>query len=126
MFPLALLPKIGFLGYTSSLSFFFMVFFALVIIIKKWSIPCPLTLSYIEEFFQISNATDDCKPKLFHFSKESAYAIPTMAFSFLCHTSVLPIYCELQRYCGILRNSTCLKCVFLSCRAFRLNDILVY
>nr|XP_020019212.1 probable sodium-coupled neutral amino acid transporter 6 [Castor canadensis] len=96
VFPLALLPKIGFLGYTSSLSFFLMVFFALVIIFKKWSIPCPLTLNYIEEFFQISNATDDCKPKLFHFSKESAYAIPTIAFSFLCHTSILPIYCELQ------------------------------
>uniref|UniRef100_A0A8D2ALG8 Solute carrier family 38 member 6 n=1 Tax=Sciurus vulgaris TaxID=55149 RepID=A0A8D2ALG8_SCIVU len=96
VFPLALLPKIGFLGYTSSLSFFFMVFFALVIIIKKWAIPCPLTLNHTEEFFQISNATDDCKPKLFHFSKESAYAIPTMAFSFLCHTSILPIYCELQ------------------------------
>ncbi|XP_042116716.1 solute carrier family 38 member 6 isoform X2 [Peromyscus maniculatus bairdii] len=74
VFPLSLLPKIGFLGYTSSLSFFFMVFFALV----------------------ISNAADDCKPKLFHFSKESVYAIPTMAFSFLCHTSILPIYCELQ------------------------------
>lgn len=96
VFPLALLPKIGFLGYTSSLSFFFMVFFAIVIIIKKWSIPCPLTLNYIERYFQISNVTDDCKPKLFHFSKESAYAIPTMAFSFLCHTSILPIYCELQ------------------------------
>nr|XP_031534970.1 probable sodium-coupled neutral amino acid transporter 6 isoform X1 [Vicugna pacos] len=96
VFPLALLPKIGFLGYTSSLSFFFMVFFALVIVIKKWSIPCPLTLNYVEQHFQISNATDDCKPKLFHFSKESAYAIPTMAFSFLCHTSILPIYCELQ------------------------------
>ncbi|XP_060030868.1 probable sodium-coupled neutral amino acid transporter 6 isoform X3 [Erinaceus europaeus] len=96
VFPLALLPKIGFLGYTSSLSFFFMVFFALVIIIKKWSIPCPLTLNYTEQYFQNSNATDDCKPKLFHFSKESAYAIPTMAFSFLCHTSILPIYCELQ------------------------------
>ncbi|XP_075782474.1 solute carrier family 38 member 6 isoform X2 [Pelodiscus sinensis] len=74
VFPLALLPKIGFLGYTSSLSFFFMVYFALV----------------------ISNSTQECKAKLFHFSKESAYAIPTMAFSFLCHTSVLPIYCELQ------------------------------
>ncbi|XP_074249262.1 solute carrier family 38 member 6 isoform X6 [Saimiri boliviensis] len=96
VFPLALLPKIGFLGYTSSLSFFFMMFFALVVIIKKWSIPCPLTLNYVEKCFQISNATDDCKPKLFHFSKESAYALPTMAFSFLCHTSVLPIYCELQ------------------------------
>ncbi|KAF4792512.1 putative sodium-coupled neutral amino acid transporter 6 [Turdus rufiventris] len=74
VFPLALLPKIGFLGYTSSLSFFFMVYFTLV----------------------VSNSTGDCKAKLFHLSKESAYAIPTMAFSFLCHTSVLPIYCELQ------------------------------
>ncbi|XP_033917881.1 solute carrier family 38 member 6 isoform X2 [Melopsittacus undulatus] len=74
VFPLALLPKIGFLGYTSSLSFFFTVYFALV----------------------VSNSTGDCKAKLFHLSKESAYAIPTMAFSFLCHTSVLPIYCELQ------------------------------
>nr|XP_008114921.1 PREDICTED: probable sodium-coupled neutral amino acid transporter 6 isoform X1 [Anolis carolinensis] len=91
VFPLALLPKIGFLGYTSSLSFFFMAYFALVIIIKKWSIPCPLPLN-----FAVSNSTEECKPALFNFSKESAYAIPVMAFSFLCHTSVLPIYCELQ------------------------------
>ncbi|XP_038191812.1 probable sodium-coupled neutral amino acid transporter 6 isoform X2 [Arvicola amphibius] len=96
VFPLSLLPRIGFLGYTSSLSFFFMVFFALVVVIKKWSIPCPVALSCIDGVFQISNATADCKPKLFHFSKESIYAVPTMAFSFLCHTSILPIYCELQ------------------------------
>nr|XP_038036037.1 probable sodium-coupled neutral amino acid transporter 6 [Anas platyrhynchos] len=96
VFPLALLPKIGFLGYTSSLSFFFMVYFALVVMIKKWSIPCPLPLKSAIEPLQVSNSTADCKAKLFHLSKESAYAIPTMAFSFLCHTSVLPIYCELQ------------------------------
>ncbi|XP_057638835.1 probable sodium-coupled neutral amino acid transporter 6 [Chionomys nivalis] len=96
VFPLSLLPRIGFLGYTSSLSFFFMVFFALVIVIKKWFIPCPVAFSCIDGVFQISNATDDCKPKLFHFSKESIYAVPTMAFSFLCHTSILPIYCELR------------------------------
>ncbi|NXS63585.1 S38A6 protein, partial [Brachypteracias leptosomus] len=96
VFPLALLPKIGFLGYTSSLSFFFMVYFALVVMIKKWSIPCPLPLSSALETSQVSNSTEDCKAKLFHLSKESAYAIPTMAFSFLCHTSVLPIYCELR------------------------------
>ncbi|XP_068005044.1 solute carrier family 38 member 6 isoform X2 [Melanerpes formicivorus] len=96
VFPLALLPKIGFLGYTSSLSFFFMVYFALVIMVKKWSIPCPLPLSSAMETLQVSNSTGDCKAKLFHLSKESAYAIPTMAFSFLCHTSVLPIFCELQ------------------------------
>ncbi|XP_061320209.1 solute carrier family 38 member 6 isoform X1 [Pezoporus flaviventris] len=96
VFPLALLPKIGFLGYTSSLSFFFTVYFALVIMVKKWSIPCPLPVSSAVETLQVSNSTGDCKAKLFHLSKESAYAIPTMAFSFLCHTSVLPIYCELQ------------------------------
>uniref|UniRef100_A0A8D0GSH9 Solute carrier family 38 member 6 n=1 Tax=Sphenodon punctatus TaxID=8508 RepID=A0A8D0GSH9_SPHPU len=77
VFPLALLPKIGFLGYTSSLSFFFMVYFALVVsslFLKKW-----IDFSDVLFFFQ------------------SVYAIPTMAFSFLCHTSVLPIYCELRR-----------------------------
>uniref|UniRef100_A0A8C8R9G9 Solute carrier family 38 member 6 n=1 Tax=Pelusios castaneus TaxID=367368 RepID=A0A8C8R9G9_9SAUR len=87
VFPLALLPKIGFLGYTSSLSFFFMVYFALVYVISL------ILCMYLA---QISNSTEDCKARLFHFSKESAYAIPTMAFSFLCHTSVLPIYCELR------------------------------
>ncbi|KAM6336105.1 solute carrier family 38 member 6 [Podargus strigoides] len=96
VFPLALLRKIGFLGYTSSLSFFFMVYFALVTVIKKWSIPCPLPLNSAIETLQALNSTGDCKAKLFHLSKESAYAIPIMAFSFLCHTSVLPIYCELQ------------------------------
>ncbi|KAJ1107781.1 hypothetical protein NDU88_005170 [Pleurodeles waltl] len=96
VFPLALLPKIGFLGYTSSLSFFFMVFFALVVVIKKWYIPCPLTLNPTIEYIQVANSSDECRPKLFNFSKKSAFAIPTMAFSFLCHTSVLPIYCELK------------------------------
>ncbi|XP_009331027.1 PREDICTED: probable sodium-coupled neutral amino acid transporter 6 [Pygoscelis adeliae] len=70
VFPLALLPKIGFLGYTSSLSFFFMVYFALVIMIKKWSIPCPLPPSSAIETLQVSNSTGDCKAKLFHLSKE--------------------------------------------------------
>ncbi|XP_071601405.1 solute carrier family 38 member 6 isoform X2 [Heliangelus exortis] len=96
VFPLALLPKIGFLGYTSSLSFFFMVYFAVVVMVKKWSIPCPLPLNSAIEILQVSNSTGDCKAKLFHLSKESAYAVPTMAFSFLCHTSVLPIYSELH------------------------------
>ncbi|XP_061824846.1 probable sodium-coupled neutral amino acid transporter 6 isoform X3 [Nerophis lumbriciformis] len=79
--PLAILPKIGFLGYTSSLAFFFMLYFVIVVVVKKWSIPCPLpqNVTKVQGVFQ------------------SAYAIPTMAFSFLCHTAILPIYCELDR-----------------------------
>ncbi|XP_053552676.1 probable sodium-coupled neutral amino acid transporter 6, partial [Bombina bombina] len=93
--PLALLPKIGFLSCTSSLSFFFMVFFAIVIVVKKWYIPCPLPLNHTMAYYQVNNS-EECKAKLFEISKESAFALPTMAFSFLCHTSVLPIYCELK------------------------------
>ncbi|KAM9477845.1 putative sodium-coupled neutral amino acid transporter 6 isoform 2-T2 [Clarias gariepinus] len=94
--PLALLPKIGCLGYSSSLSFFFMLFFAAVVVVKKWSVPCPLPDN--STVTKITNSSlSDCSAQLFIFSSKSAYAIPTMAFSFLCHTAVLPIYCELQR-----------------------------
>ncbi|XP_042357356.1 probable sodium-coupled neutral amino acid transporter 6 [Plectropomus leopardus] len=98
--PLAMLPKIGFLGYTSSIAFFFMLYFAVVVVIKKWSIPCPLphNVTTLSAAFQISNSSDsECIPKLFIVSSKSGYAIPTMAFSFLCHTAILPIYCELDR-----------------------------
>ncbi|XP_041070806.1 probable sodium-coupled neutral amino acid transporter 6 isoform X3 [Carcharodon carcharias] len=91
-----LIQNIGeFLGYTSGLSIVFMVYFAIVVIVKKWFIPCPLfngTMNYVQNF-----NSDECKPKLLQISTKSAYAIPIMAFSFLCHTSVLPIYCELRR-----------------------------
>ncbi|XP_042245393.1 probable sodium-coupled neutral amino acid transporter 6 [Thunnus maccoyii] len=98
--PLSILPKIGFLGYTSSLAFFFMLYFTVVVVVKKWSIPCPLphNVTTFSDDFQISNSSDsECTPKLFVISSKSAYSIPTMAFSFLCHTAILPIYCELDR-----------------------------
>nr|XP_046268285.1 probable sodium-coupled neutral amino acid transporter 6 [Scatophagus argus] len=98
--PLSILPKIGFLGYTSSIASLFVLYFAVVVVVKKWSIPCPLphNVTTHSGAFQISNSTDsECTPKLFVISSKSAYAIPTMAFSFLCHTAILPIYCELDR-----------------------------
>ncbi|KAM3595329.1 uncharacterized protein V6R79_021790 [Siganus canaliculatus] len=98
--PLSILPKIGFLGYTSSIAFLFVLYFTVVVVVKKWSIPCPLphNVTTLYSALQISNFSDsDCTPKLFVISSKSAYAIPTMAFSFLCHTAVLPIYCELDR-----------------------------
>uniref|UniRef100_A0A668AJL7 Solute carrier family 38 member 6 n=1 Tax=Myripristis murdjan TaxID=586833 RepID=A0A668AJL7_9TELE len=86
--PLAILPKIGFLGYTSSLAFFFMLYFTVVVVVKKWSIPCPYNVTTPPDTYQVTPVSS--KPF-------SAYAVPTMAFSFLCHTAVLPIYCELDR-----------------------------
>ncbi|KAL0969040.1 hypothetical protein UPYG_G00221900 [Umbra pygmaea] len=94
--PLALLTKIGFLGYSSSLAFLFMLFFTVVVVVKKWSIPCPLPSNVT--ITHISNTSEsECTPKLIVLSSKSAYSIPIMAFSFLCHTAVLPIYSELDR-----------------------------
>ncbi|KAJ6658043.1 hypothetical protein lerEdw1_001702 [Lerista edwardsae] len=55
------------------------------------------TLCYLHVCLtQVSNSTDSCRAALFRLTKESVYAVPIMTFAFLCHTSVLPVYCELQ------------------------------
>jgi amino acid permease len=38
-----------------------------------------------------------CEPNLATLSSRWAYSIPTMTFSFVCHTAVLPIYAELKQ-----------------------------
>uniref|UniRef100_A0A8C5BGN5 Solute carrier family 38 member 6 n=1 Tax=Gadus morhua TaxID=8049 RepID=A0A8C5BGN5_GADMO len=100
--PLALLTRIGWLSYTSSISFFFMLYFVVVVIVKKFTIPCPLHQNGTmgNDRFQVRRPLP-VGPLLFTCFcltvLQSAYAVPTMAFSFLCHTAVLPIYCELDR-----------------------------
>ncbi|XP_068611196.1 sodium-coupled neutral amino acid transporter 4 [Brachionichthys hirsutus] len=37
-----------------------------------------------------------CKPKYFVFNSQTAYTIPILAFAFVCHPEVLPIYSELK------------------------------
>ncbi|OCT87431.1 sodium-coupled neutral amino acid transporter 4 [Xenopus laevis] len=45
--------------------------------------------------YEASN--DNCQPKYFVFNSQTAYAIPILAFAFVCHPEVLPIYSELRR-----------------------------
>lgn len=37
-----------------------------------------------------------CEPKYFDINSNTVYSMPTMTFSFVCHTAVLPIYAELR------------------------------
>uniref|UniRef100_A0A8C6K3P0 Sodium-coupled neutral amino acid symporter 2 n=1 Tax=Nothobranchius furzeri TaxID=105023 RepID=A0A8C6K3P0_NOTFU len=69
--PLSLLRNLGYLGYTSGLSLLCMVFF-LIVIIKKFQIPCPLPfLDAVNETALMANSTpstinsteDVCTPK---------------------------------------------------------------
>ncbi|XP_036373516.1 sodium-coupled neutral amino acid transporter 4 [Megalops cyprinoides] len=39
---------------------------------------------------------DMCRPKYFVFNSQTAYTVPILAFAFVCHPEVLPIYSELK------------------------------
>uniref|UniRef100_A0A8C5H8T3 Sodium-coupled neutral amino acid symporter 2 n=1 Tax=Gouania willdenowi TaxID=441366 RepID=A0A8C5H8T3_GOUWI len=110
--PLSLLRNLGYLGYTSGLSLLCMVFFLIVVIIKKFQIPCPLpddldavneTLSKALNMSFDANTTtplhydeDMCKPKYFVFNSQTVYAVPILTFAFVCHPAILPMYEELK------------------------------
>ncbi|GAB1299773.1 Sodium-coupled neutral amino acid transporter 1 [Apodemus speciosus] len=85
--------NLGYLGYTSGFSLSCMVFFLIVVIYKKFQTPC----ENMEQNSTISaNVTDACTPKYVTFNSKTVYALPTIAFAFVCHPSVLPIYSELK------------------------------
>lgn len=95
--PLCLLKNLGYLGYTSGFSLTCMFFFLVVVIYNKFKMPCPY-ISINETLNNSQNATieEQCTPKYFTFNSKTAYALPTLAFAFVCHPSVLPIYSELR------------------------------
>uniref|UniRef100_A0A8C4E8Z7 Solute carrier family 38 member 5a n=2 Tax=Dicentrarchus labrax TaxID=13489 RepID=A0A8C4E8Z7_DICLA len=102
--PLALMKQLGYLGYTSGFSLSCMVFFLISVIYKKFNIPCPLgdehhNVTPIADHHTVINGTindDFCKAKLFTTNSQTAYTIPILAFAFVCHPEVLPIYTELR------------------------------
>uniref|UniRef100_A0A0B8RX28 Sodium-coupled neutral amino acid transporter 1-like n=1 Tax=Philothamnus irregularis TaxID=1899461 RepID=A0A0B8RX28_9SAUR len=96
--PLCLLKNLGYLGYTSGFSLTCMVFFLIVVIYKKFQLSCPFLDRNATDatFSNFSFGTEACKPKYVTFNSKSVYALPTIAFAFVCHPSVLPIYSELK------------------------------
>uniref|UniRef100_A0A7N6APK2 Sodium-coupled neutral amino acid symporter 2 n=1 Tax=Anabas testudineus TaxID=64144 RepID=A0A7N6APK2_ANATE len=89
--PLSLLKNLGYLGYTSGLSLLCMVFFVIVVIIKKFQIPCPLPNTTTVDYSE-----DMCTPKYFVFNSQTVYAVPILTFAFVCHPAILPMYEELK------------------------------
>ncbi|KAM7411038.1 hypothetical protein PAMA_021156 [Pampus argenteus] len=93
--PLALMKHLGYLGYTSGFSLSCMVFFLSAVIYKKFNIACPLE-AFGNYSVSTEDQTDSCTAKLFTVNQETAYTIPILAFAFVCHPEVLPIYTELS------------------------------
>ncbi|XP_022605407.1 sodium-coupled neutral amino acid transporter 2 [Seriola dumerili] len=110
--PLSLLRNLGYLGYTSGLSLLCMVFFVIVVIIKKFQIPCPLSedISALNETMSkllnmtlshpntsaVDYSEDACTPKYFVYNTQTVYAVPILTFAFVCHPAILPMYEELK------------------------------
>ncbi|XP_034259565.1 sodium-coupled neutral amino acid symporter 1-like [Pantherophis guttatus] len=96
--PLCLLKNLGYLGYTSGFSLTCMIFFLIVVIYKKFQLSCPFLDRNATDatFSNFSFGTEACRPKYVTFNSKSVYALPTIAFAFVCHPSVLPIYSELK------------------------------
>ncbi|XP_007527335.1 sodium-coupled neutral amino acid transporter 3 [Erinaceus europaeus] len=109
--PLALMRQLGYLGYSSGFSLSCMVFFLIAVIYKKFYVPCPLPLhsanitgnsshlGVIKEEASLQDPAEAeaaCIPNYFTLNIQTAYTIPIMAFAFVCHPEVLPIYTELK------------------------------
>uniref|UniRef100_A0A671XMA0 Solute carrier family 38 member 3 n=1 Tax=Sparus aurata TaxID=8175 RepID=A0A671XMA0_SPAAU len=94
--PLALMKQLGYLGYTSGFSLSCMVFF-----LSAVSLPgshnveaCMCFLPACIATFILGLLIIDCH--VFVCSSQTAYTIPILAFAFVCHPEVLPIYTELR------------------------------
>ncbi|XP_016088989.1 sodium-coupled neutral amino acid transporter 3-like [Sinocyclocheilus grahami] len=112
--PLALMKQLGYLGYTSGFSLSCMVFFLIAVIYKTFQVKCPFD-DYAHNRtalgFNTSVAADPggvamtpegdpaCTPRLFNLNSQTAYTVPILAFAFVCHPEVLPIYTELRNLC---------------------------
>uniref|UniRef100_A0A7N6ACM9 Amino acid transporter transmembrane domain-containing protein n=1 Tax=Anabas testudineus TaxID=64144 RepID=A0A7N6ACM9_ANATE len=94
--PLALMKHLGYLGYTSGFSLTCMVFFLIAVIYKRFNISCPLEV-FGNYSVHTETPEDTCTPKFFTINQETAYTIPILAFAFVCHPEVLPIYTELRK-----------------------------
>uniref|UniRef100_A0A6Q2WRB0 Amino acid transporter transmembrane domain-containing protein n=1 Tax=Esox lucius TaxID=8010 RepID=A0A6Q2WRB0_ESOLU len=99
--PLSLMRHLGYLGYTSGFSLSCMLFFLISVSPQPISLsstnghqdfPNKMQIYQILESFEIFLYF--CHHGVFCF--QTAYTIPILAFAFVCHPEVLPIYTELK------------------------------
>ncbi|KAL4655978.1 sodium-coupled neutral amino acid transporter 3 isoform X1 [Arapaima gigas] len=96
----------GYLGYTSGFSLSCMVFFLSAVIYKKFQVPCPFSEFSYNSTVVLNGSTahpmedkgtNPCSPLMANLNSQTAYTIPILAFAFVCHPEVLPIYTELHK-----------------------------
>uniref|UniRef100_A0A8D3E4L4 Solute carrier family 38 member 5a n=1 Tax=Scophthalmus maximus TaxID=52904 RepID=A0A8D3E4L4_SCOMX len=97
--PLALMKQLGYLGYTSGFSLSCMVFFLISVSdCFLCSSDTHLNVTPVAHggHAAVNETGDFCEAKFFTINSQTSYTIPILAFAFVCHPEVLPIYTELR------------------------------
>ena len=137
--PLVCARHLGFLGYSSGVSITIMAFFSLTLVIRSFDVDqCPYTPQPPGDAAALYGVDVDaasnpkCDVPLARFDMNTFYVLPTLAFSFVCHTSLLPIYTELkqrsmQRMMKVSHTSVCICfSLYLICGIFGLRAFKEY
>ncbi|CAG5096379.1 Oidioi.mRNA.OKI2018_I69.XSR.g14589.t1.cds [Oikopleura dioica] len=95
--PLACLRNVKNLGYTSAIAIFAIIFFVVTVITQKDFAAGQCPLEYPESCEHCPETTQECEAHPFRLSSDAIYSLPTLLFSFECHGTMLPIYCDLRR-----------------------------
>ncbi|XP_045144240.1 sodium-coupled neutral amino acid transporter 5 isoform X2 [Echinops telfairi] len=95
--PLSLMRHLGYLGYSSGLSLVCMLFFLISVIYKKFELGCVVGHNETAVDYLTQGFNKSCEAQMFTIDSQMSYTVPIMAFAFVCHPEVLPIYTELCR-----------------------------
>uniref|UniRef100_A0A8C6L1K4 Solute carrier family 38 member 5b n=1 Tax=Nothobranchius furzeri TaxID=105023 RepID=A0A8C6L1K4_NOTFU len=90
--PLAMMKHLGYLGYTSGFSLSCMVFFLSAVSLLKR----PLRVLWHHVTAHVAACVSTKSKINLRLDLQTAYTIPILAFAFVCHPEVLPIYTELR------------------------------
>uniref|UniRef100_A0A8C7PM48 Solute carrier family 38 member 5a n=1 Tax=Oncorhynchus mykiss TaxID=8022 RepID=A0A8C7PM48_ONCMY len=93
VFPLSLMRHLGM--FPRSLCFFCSLFFHIWCFFQDNHLVSVLGESHDNHSF-VSSDVDFCEAQSFTINMKTAYTIPILAFAFVCHPEVLPIYTELR------------------------------
>jgi hypothetical protein len=102
IFPLACLRSIGALGYASLASFAVMFLLSIMAVARFQSTSCDAITG---DPFRAGTHPPCAEIALVRFGTHTVTALPTLCFSFVCHTAFLPVLSELREADSLARST---------------------
>jgi amino acid permease len=96
--PLSCLRNVKYLGWTSMIAIVSVLFFVGTVISQASTASDQCGhLNFPPDCDHCPAGTQTCSTKAFEMTSQTIFSLPTLLFSFECHGTMLPIYCDLRR-----------------------------